>query len=44
MSRIALFHSVLGVRAGITDAAEMFREAGHQVLVVDQYEGRSFSS
>lgn len=42
MSQIALFHSVLGVRPGVTDAAERLRTAGHEVLVVDQYEGRVF--
>ena len=43
MTDIALFHSVLGVRQGIDDAADILREAGHRVTVVDQYEGRSFS-
>ncbi len=43
MTDIALFHSVLGVRAGITDAAARLRAAGHQVLVVDQYDGRVFN-
>jgi len=42
MTRIALYHSVLGVRQGVVDAAEAFRDAGHDVLVVDQYDGRSF--
>jgi dienelactone hydrolase len=42
MASIALFHSVLGVRPGITDAATRLRTAGHQVLVVDQYDGRVF--
>jgi len=42
MARIALFHSVLGVRQGISDAADSLRSAGHEVLVVDQYGGRSF--
>jgi dienelactone hydrolase len=42
MSRIALFHSVLGVRPGVTDAAERLRAAGHEVDVVDQYDGRVF--
>jgi dienelactone hydrolase len=42
MTRIALFHSVLGVRQGVLDAAEVFRSAGHQVRVVDQYAGRVF--
>jgi dienelactone hydrolase len=40
--QIALFHSVLGVRPGVTEAAERLRAAGHQVRVVDQYEGRTF--
>lgn len=42
MTQIALFHSVLGVRPGIADAAERLRAAGHQVLVVDLYEGQVF--
>ena len=31
MTRIALFHSVLGVRPGVLAAADVFRDAGHQV-------------
>lgn len=42
MSKIALFHSVLGVRPGVTDAAERLTTAGHDVTVVDQYDGRVF--
>lgn len=42
MTHIALFHSVLGVRPGIHDAAERLCAAGHDVRVVDQYEGRVF--
>jgi dienelactone hydrolase len=42
MASIALFHSVLGVRPGVTDAADRLRTAGHDVLVVDQYDGRVF--
>jgi dienelactone hydrolase len=42
MTRIALFHSVLGVRPGIHDAAERLRAGGHEVLVVDQFDGRVF--
>lgn len=42
MSQIALFHSVLGVRAGVLDLAEALRAHGHQVRVVDQYDGRTF--
>ena len=44
MTHIALFHSVLGVRPGVLDAAERLRAAGHAVTVVDQYQGRSFDS
>lgn len=42
MTTIALFHSVLGVRAGVEDAAIRLRTDGHEVRVVDQYDGRSF--
>jgi dienelactone hydrolase len=42
MASIALFHSVLGVRSGITDAAERLHAAGHDALVVDQYDGKVF--
>lgn len=41
-AEIVLFHSVLGVRAGVSDAADRFRAAGHQVHVVDLYEGVRF--
>jgi dienelactone hydrolase len=40
--QIALFHSVLGVRPGVLDAAERLRAAGHEVRVVDQYDGQVF--
>lgn len=39
---IALFHSVLGLRPGITAAARRLREQGHAVFPVEQYEGRVF--
>lgn len=42
MASIALFHSALGVRPGITDAAGRLRSAGHDVLVVDHYGERVF--
>jgi len=42
MGQVALFHSALGVRAGVLDAARRLRAAGHDVTVVDQYDGRSF--
>ncbi len=42
MAHIALFHSILGVRPGELDAARRLTEAGHEVRVVDQYEGEVF--
>jgi dienelactone hydrolase len=42
MATTALFHSALGVRAGLLDAAERLRALGHHVRVVDQYDGRVF--
>jgi len=42
MTTVALFHSVLGVRQGVLDAAERLRQDGHDVLVVDIYDGRTF--
>ncbi|GAA2077219.1 dienelactone hydrolase family protein [Streptomyces albiaxialis] len=44
MTEIVLFHSVLGIRAGVTDAAARFRAAGHTVHTPDLYEGRSFDA
>jgi dienelactone hydrolase len=43
MTAIALYHSVLGVRqGGVLDAAARLRQDGHDVLVVDLYDGRTF--
>jgi dienelactone hydrolase len=42
MTSIALFHSVLGVRQGILETAAGLRADGHEVLVVDQFDGRVF--
>ena len=42
MADVALFHSVLGVRPGIEDAARRLRAAGHTVTIIDQYDGRVF--
>ncbi|GGF43456.1 dienelactone hydrolase [Williamsia phyllosphaerae] len=42
MAEVAVFHSVLGIRRGIDDAAQRLRDTGHDVSVVDQYDGRSF--
>ncbi|MDM7855860.1 dienelactone hydrolase family protein [Cellulomonas alba] len=35
MTTIVLFPSVLGVRQGVTDAAELLREHGHEVVVLN---------
>jgi dienelactone hydrolase len=42
MTTVALFHSVLGVRPGVLDAADRLRQDGHEVLVPDLFEGRTF--
>jgi dienelactone hydrolase len=42
MTTVALFHSVLGVRKGVLDAAERLRLEGNDVLVVDLFDGRTF--
>jgi dienelactone hydrolase len=42
MAHLALFHSVLGIRPGVLEAADRLRAAGHEVLVVDQYDGQVF--
>ena len=42
VTAVALFHSVLGVRAGVLCAADLLRSHGHDVTVVDQYNGIVF--
>ena len=42
MTTVAMFPSVLGIRAGVRDAAERLRHDGHEVLVADLYGGRTF--
>jgi dienelactone hydrolase len=42
MATVALFPSVLGVRQGVLDAAARLRGDGHEVLVADLYDGRTF--
>ncbi|GAB3595782.1 dienelactone hydrolase family protein [Angustibacter peucedani] len=37
MTQIVLFHSVLGLRPGMQDAADRLRADGHEVLVPDLY-------
>jgi len=42
MASVAVFHSALGVRRGLSEFAGKLRKAGHEVKVVDQYDGRVF--
>ncbi|MEI8057596.1 MAG: alpha/beta fold hydrolase [Actinomycetes bacterium] len=42
MTTVALFPSVLGIRRGVLDAAELLEAEGHTVLVVDLLHGRVF--
>lgn len=42
MTTVALFPSVLGVRSGVLDAAGRLRADGHEVLVTDPFDGRTF--
>lgn len=41
MAEVVLFHSVLGPRAGVTDAADRLRAAGHTVHTPDLYRGEA---
>ncbi|MQY15881.1 hypothetical protein SRB5_60730 [Streptomyces sp. RB5] len=38
---IVLFHSAYGLRPAVHEAAEQLREAGHEVVVPDLYDGRT---
>jgi dienelactone hydrolase len=42
MAEIVLFHSALGLRPGVTSAADRLRKAGHSVHVPDYYDGEVF--
>ena len=43
MATIAIFHSALGVREGVRDAARRLSHAGHEPHIVDYYgDYRSF--
>jgi dienelactone hydrolase len=42
MAEIVLFHSALGLRPGVTSAADRLREAGHSVHVPNYYDGEVF--
>ena len=41
MADVVLFHSVLGPRAGVADAADRLRAAGHAVHTPDLYRGQA---
>ena len=42
MAEVVLFHSALGLRPGVTAAADMLRAAGHTVHTPDYYDGEVF--
>ncbi len=42
MATVVLFHSVLGPRLGIEEAAARLRAAGHEVVTPDLYDARRF--
>ncbi|MFA0832381.1 MAG: dienelactone hydrolase family protein [Methanobacterium formicicum] len=42
MTNIVIFHSVLGLRSGIIETAEMLKDKGHNVLTPDLYNGETF--
>jgi dienelactone hydrolase len=42
MAEVVLFHSVLGLRPGVTTAADRLRAAGHTVHTPDYYDGEVF--
>ena len=44
MAEVVLFHSVLGLRPGVTGAAGLLREAGHTVNTPDLFDGEVFDS
>ncbi|MFG2321824.1 dienelactone hydrolase family protein [Streptomyces sp. NPDC048568] len=44
LMNIVLFHSTLGPRPAVRQAADRLRDAGHQVWTPDLYEGRTFDT
>lgn len=42
MAEVVLFHSALGLRPGVADAADRLRAAGHTVHAPDYYDGEVF--
>jgi dienelactone hydrolase len=44
VTQIALFHSVYGLRPAVLAAADLLRDAGHQVVTPDLYAGQVASS
>ena len=42
MAEVVLFHSALGLRPGVTAAADRLRAAGHNVHTPDYYDGEVF--
>src|SRR5215469_13370665 len=44
MTDVILFHHAQGLTEGIVEFAEHLRSVGHQVIVPDLFEGRTFAS
>ena len=44
MAKVVVFHSALGLRPGVLDAARRLRAAGHDVDTPDLYQGRAVES
>jgi len=44
MAEVVLFHSILGLRPAVAEAAERLRAAGHTVHTPDLFGGRTFDS
>jgi dienelactone hydrolase len=44
MAEVVMFHSVLGLRPGVLDAAERLRTAGHTVHTPDLFDGEIFDN
>jgi dienelactone hydrolase len=44
MAEVVLFHSVLGLRPGVLDAAERLQAAGHTVHTPDLFDGEVFDN
>lgn len=44
MTRVILFHHAQGLTEGVQEFAQRLRDAGHEVITPDLYEGRTFDT